>query len=549
MKPNRYNISKKYFALEGIKTTDFISSSDLWLGLFASTLLINILSVLFPLAALQVYDRIIPNKSLDTLSIICFSLVLIYIIEMLIKIARAYIAIWADTRLTFKANLHTVKHLLLANLIEEEKEGPGVYLERLNNFDAMRDFYGGNLIILLLDIPFLLVFLFLIYYIGGILVLIPIILQSTLILLVLSKNSKTHKILNKKSTLNKVKLNFIVEILSSISTVKSLAIEEQILSRYEKLQNKCILEDHTLSLQQAATTRIVSIFSQVNLIFVAGFGTILILNNMLTIGGLAACTLLASRSIQPLNRALNFWNKLQNIKIAKEGRDKILELPLEQTEFKADKLDIVGKIEFKDVAISNLKNINFTVKPKEFIVIQGTSSNLSDRKLLLNAITKLSDIKSGEILIDGQDINLLNSIALRKHIGVLPEKTHLFGGSILENITCFRGGEYEQKAKQIAKEIGLESIIVAMPDGYNTKISANTSLMISQGFKQGILAARVLIDDPKIIIFDEANSTMDINSDQKFMQYFKTLIGKKTIIMISNRPSTYKLATKTYRIE
>ena len=170
----------KYFSIEDIAINDFISSKDLWIGLFASTLLINIISILFPLSVLQVYDRIIPNKSLDTLTVICIALIVIFLFEMIIKIARSYIATWADTRLSFKANLNTVKHLLFADITEEEKEGPGVYLERINNFDAMRDFYGGNLLIILLDIPFLIVFLFLIYYIGGILVLVPITLQTIL---------------------------------------------------------------------------------------------------------------------------------------------------------------------------------------------------------------------------------------------------------------------------------------------------------------------------------------------------------------------------------
>ena len=365
---------------------------------------------------------------------------------------------------------------------------------------------------------------------------------------VIVTRNKLYDNLNKKSSLNKIKLNFIVEILSSISTVKSLSIEEQILNRYERLQNRCIIQDHYLSLQQSNINRIVNIFSQANLITVAGCGAILIINNMLTIGGLAACTLLAGRSIKPLNRAMNFWNKLQNIKIAKEGRDKILELHLEKESLVSKTIPLVGKIELKDITIQNIKNFNLTIMPNECITISGNSSNLPARKALLQIISKSIKPDSGEVLLDDKNIEEYNAHNILCNIGFLPEQGHLFEGSILENITSFRNHTFETKAKKIATEIGLDHIIELMPDGYNTKICANSSLMISQGFKQGILIARVLIDEPNIILFDEANSGMDINSDQKLISYLKNLIGKKTIIIISNRPSTYKLATRIIEI-
>lgn len=537
-----------------IKLKDWLNHKDLIVGLLLSSLLINIVSMIFPLSLLQVYDRIIPNASTNTLVTIIIIVIAAFIIELLLKSLRAYVAAWADTRLTFKRNLKAFKHLVNTKISEYEREGAGVHLDRLNSLDMMKDFYGGQAIVTYMDIPFLVMYLWLISLIGGYLVVVPI---TVLILMVLSTvylSQQVFDLLHKKTMRNEIKINFMVEMLTGIHTVKSLAMEEQLLRRYERLENSDASADYELAQKTSRVARNISLFSQLNLIGIVSMGAYLNIINEMTVGGVAAATILAGKSIQPISKAMNLWNRHQSIKIALEGEEEIYHMPLESSIEETSLGEISGHLILDNVSYSYpgkdesvLENVSIEIQAGECVAILG--DGLSGKTTLISLMTGLLTPTSGKVLIDNKDITQFNLKELRRRIALLPQTGNLFDGTIMQNITMFREDEYHEKAVHITRRLGLHSLIEHMSEGYKTLVGSGNVELISQGFKQGILIGRALIDEPKLILFDEANSAMDIATDDNLKMVLSEIKGKATMVLVTHRPSILKLADRAYALK
>ena len=518
-----------------------------------ASIFINLLGLVFPLFILQIYDRIIPNQSIGTLLVLIALVITAVALEVLLKILRAISMSWASVRTEYLQQQKMVKALLNADMKTYEERGVGEYLECFRSVSALRENLSGQNLVHYVDIPFALVFITLVAYLGGALVLIPLCLLGLLVYIHHATAQKIREFSALKKDNESRRSNYLVELLTAIHTVKTLALEKFIFRRYERLQTRETELNYNLRRSNTTCLNLVGLIAQLNTILIVSFGSILVVKGHMTMGGLAACTLLSSRMMQPVNRILS--QKQADTAQAEAIRklSMIEDITQEAFDPQAQKTTLhAGEIQLEQLTFAYDKKplfnqINLTIPAKATIAITGNSA--SGKSTLLQLITGLLSPDSGRILLDGQDIQAYNADYLHKAIIYLSQEHYLFSGTILDNLTMFKE-IHQEKAYELSRALGLEPLLIKLPHGYHTEVGTTAVELLSPGIKQLITIVRALVSEQlKILLFDEANMALDLPSDFDLIKFLENLRKHCTMILVSYRPSILNLASQRYVIE
>lgn len=538
----------------GLPVKSWLTVEDALIGLLLSSFLINLLGLVFPVCVLQFYDRVIPNKSDGTLAAMVCIILVAMVFETVLKVLRAYVSSWSSARFTFNMGKKLFDHLLYADLSQFEHNTAGTYLDKFNSAESIREYYCGQNLIMLVDLPFIFIYLGLMYFISPYIALVPTIIIVYMLIAGVHSSNKTFKSLENKTDTSEIKSKFLIEMLAGIHTIKALGMEEQFLRRYERLHQREIVGNYELIQRISESSRSGQLYSQLAVILTVTAGAIVVINHMVSVGGLAASILLTGKLMLPVTKLITYIEKKKQLSIAKDDLDFINAFEPEYAVGLQKLEGFSGEVELKDVAFKYrssekyiFKNINLHVMPKETVVIHGAA--FTGKSTLMLIISSLFKINEGKVIIDGVDINNIDLDDYRHRIAYMSEHGELFNGTILENLTLFEPEKYAAEAKEIAKILGLHDIIEAMPQSYDTIVGTGTVDLLSKGHKQMILIIRTLIDKPNLILFDEANLALDIDSDIKLRKYLMSLKGKCTLILSTHRPSLIEMADKHYKFE
>jgi len=519
-----------------------------------SSILINILALALPVVILQVYDRIIPNQATDTFLVLIIGLLLVILADCFLKIWRSMILSWESAKFDHKVSLDAMNKILHTRTQEFESKPAGYYIDKIYALEKIQEFYSGQSILLLMDFPFALVFLVLVGMIAGPLIAIPLVLLMVFLFVSISTGKKLHQALVNRSTMEDRRQNFIIEILQGIHTVKSMAMEPFMLRRYEKLQLQSAESIYELSRLNSVVQGIGATFSQLAVITFVGIGSIYVVNEQLTIGALAAGTMLTSRVLQPGLKAMNIWIQFQSVRLALDKVNELFSLQQEVTgDLKAEG-KLQGAIELEQVCFkypeqNNLliNNLSLTIKPGESIGISG--NNGVGKSTLLNLLSGFLEPKTGTIKLDGQPLENYNAEFLRSQIAIVPQHGVLVEGTILENMTLYREDEATGDAIELSRLLGLEEIVSRLPNGLDTFIGGAAMDNLPEGVKQKIIMVRSMIGHPKIVLFDDANANFDVKNDKRLVEVIKLMQRqKRTIVIVSHRPSFLRLCDKQYNL-
>lgn len=530
------------------------SSPRVGVAVLLASLSINVLSLGLPVVILQVYDRILPSAATETLLFLIVGLSVVLMLDGVLRVARSFITGWTAARFEHLASCAAIDRLLSTDITSFERDAPGIHLDRINGIDALRDFHAGQAKLLLVDLPFVLLFLGLIWIIAGPLVLVPLILLALLAITAILVGRSLKQSLHDRADLDDRRYNFIIEALSGIQTVKVLAMEALLQRRYERLQESGAATTYRSTFLSNIATAVGSLFSNLTMVSVAAVGATYVMASELSIGALAACTLLAGRAVQPLLRALGLWTQFQNIQVAEQRVERLFSLEPEARDAEETAGRLSGAIELQDVSFAYgedepvlLDSVNLKVEPGEIIGVSGGtgSGKTSLLMLMMNALRPTG----GRVLCDGIDVSRFKPDTLRRQIAYLAQGAILFQGTILENITMFRGSEAVEQALAAAQLLGLDKQIHRLPAGFETRVGDGAQDELPNGLKQGIVMARALAGDPRVILFDEANSALDSRSDSVLKAALQSLKGGPTMILVSHRPSLLKLADRVFAIE
>ncbi len=526
-----------------------------WLrpDILVSSIAINMLALAMPMVVLQIYDRILPHQSVATLWTLIIAMVVVAFLDGFLRVSRSVLLSWCGARFEYQSALKALDHLLHCDLVAFESQAQGVYLEKFQALEQIRDFYHGESVLVIIDIPFVFLFLGLIWTFAGYMVLIPVSVIVLFMLVSLFLGQSLRKTLKDRDLQTEHRQNFLIESLQGIHTLKSLAMENQILRRYEKLEGQSATGVYDLARINSIIQGMGSTFSQAVMVSFVAIGSIFAVNGQLSIGALAAGTMLAGRVLQPTLKAMGFWTHMQSVRMAEEKFNQLLSMPSEAVHQQTEEIKLEGGIELKDVYFKHagkeqdlLKGISLKIKPGETIGISGV--NGSGKSTLLNLIMGFVKPSQGEILLDGRDLFSLDRSSVRTQIGLVPQEGVLFQGTLLENMTVFREGESIELAIELAKQLGLDETINHMPDGLDTVVNSSLADSIPYGFRQRLTMVRALIGDLKIILFDDANSGLDYHNDVRLMTLLKRLQGKHTILIISHRPSLLRICDRRFNL-
>ena len=533
------------------------------IDILAASVATNLLSLALPIFLLQVYDRIVPNQAVSTLTLFVIGFIAVLAIDAVLNLCRSYVIGWNGARLQHALSCAAIDRLLSSDVQAFEAQAPGVQLQRLRAIDTLRSFYAGQATLLWIDLPFAALFLGLIALIGQELVLMPLVILVLAALAAMWSGQKLRAALEDRTGSDNRRYNFILDVLSKTPTVKSIGMESLMVRRYERLQGYSAAATYRSTYYSSLARGIGAMSSQVMMAAVAAYGSMLVIGGSMSIGSLAACTLLAGRAARPLLRLLGVWTQYQTVQIARRQVREILAMPQESAGRKATagdaraqmpaRQELEGGVEFKNVEFRYsgktqpiLKNMSIKIAPKEIIGITG--SNGTGKSALLNLVSGLLKPESGDVLIDGVSAQAFDPALLRSQICYLPQNGVLFDGTILENMTMFQSEERLDQAFEIANRLKLSDVIALLPGGYDTRVGDRLEDGLPGGIRQRIAIVRALcaVKDPRIILFDEANALLDPQSDTQLVELLRDYAGRATMIIVSHRPKVLDLADRTF---
>jgi len=525
--------------------------------LLLASVFINILALAMPLTLLQVYDRIIPNSADETLVLLVVGIGSALILEALLRMGRSYVSGWMGARFDHLAGCAALERFLGVSIVDFERVGSGAHLERYNALSTLKEFYAGQAIQALCDLPFAVIYIGAVAYLAGPLFLVPVVLIIFFALVAFIIGKKLRVALQHRMQSDDRRFSFIIEVLGGVHTVKGLAMEEQMIRRYERLQETCANAEHDVALRSSYAQSAGALFSQLVLFSVVGFGSTLVIDGSLTVGGLAACTMLAGRSMQPLQKAVGIWTRFQSIELARERLRELFEMDVEKPPGLPELPPVRGDLTLENVTFTYGKNKDGELMPPLFEnismeigageTISVTGGNASGKTTLLYLMMGVLGPTEGTVRVDGRNLRDYQPSSIRKQAAYLPQEGMLFNGTLLENLTMFRDEKIDD-AMDMSMLLGLDSVVAHMPQGYDTMVGDGAGDKLPKGIKQRISIARALVDKPRILLFDEANASMDGAGDAMLKALLERLKGRVTMVLVTPRPSILNLSDRIYDI-
>jgi len=524
------------------------------LDVIVATCLINTFALTLPLVMMQVYDRILFNQSVNTLIWLVIGGLVALFLESAVKYIRDCISALLASRYEYKTECDIVDAMLSSRLESYEKKSKDDHIESLQSIRKLCKFYSGQFYQVIFDCPFAFIFLFAIYYLGGVLVLYSIILGIVYLCILLLMRKSFKSLTDLQQDEFNFKYRFITQVLDGIPTIKSMCMEEQFLRRYERhqmLHAKSVLNHGAL---KNLPTHLGAFFSQLSMYGTVLLGGNLVIDGSMTIGALTACMMLSTRAFQPIQSASSF---LFNFASAQQYRQRMLEVLAMPPETHPDDRpfpkEIVGHVKVENVSFSwdSTKNkivddLNFEVAHNQMIGIKAAPMSGSTTLLYL-LMGKLQPTQ-GKVYLGGHDIHHYRHDQTAGKIAFLSSETHLFTGSIIENITLFNPGLYSV-AKHTANMIGLDQMVAPLPMGYETDVNPKSGTYLPAALIHCICLARVLIIRPRILFVDKVTLSMDRETEKLFLDVLQRLKKNCTIVCVTNWPVLLGKCDQVYSLE
>lgn len=510
---------------------------------------INLLGLALPLVVLQVFDRVIPFQSRDTLMVLFIGLCVATALDFSFKWARIVLLGHAGEEFEIALGQKFLRKTLNAVPAAFEKKTLGAHYERLGAVAQLRDYYAGQGRLMAVDLPFTGIFVGLIWLIGGWLVVVPV---SGFVILLIFKVMLQHvqgPIFEDRKTLDGRRYSFLIEFLSQIITVKSQTMEPQMLRRYELLQQQSVGISRKLIYNAGLSQSFGAIFSQAAVAAMGLLGAYLVITRAIGVAELAACMLLNGRTVQPLLKMLSFWAQAENVTAA---HSKIAELgALPQREFPTfDPDDLQGAVRFGAVSLGHptrdsylFENVSFALSPGQFLALAGSDG--AGKSSFLRLVLGEQTPTAGDVEIDGFAATHFAECRGAGGICYVDQNPAIFAGTILENISLFGSGSSATQALNAAAEIGLERDIHRMPMGYETRIGTGQPGAVNQGLLQRICLARAIALRPKILLLNDPTTAMDARTIRQFADVLADRHSPMTVIAATRNKALLALADQT----
>jgi HlyB family type I secretion system ABC transporter len=517
---------------------------------FMASIVLQIFGLVSPIFTQLIMDRAVIHKSADSLNTFAIGLVIMGIFQIAMSTLRQYLIYITAIRIDTAMLVGFIRHAFSLPLPYFDTRKVGDITSRIEENHKIRSFITGETLGLVLDILSVFVYVTLMYVYSWklatlVLVSIPPFLIINLIATPFLKRM-SREAFNAYAEEN----SYLIEALNGLRTVKSMAVERTVRWRWEELLNLEIKQQYRKQMFGIKLQAVSSVLDSLSGIALLWLGASLVISGEFSIGQLFAFNMLSDNVIGPFKRLAGLWNQFQEVTIAIERICDVIESPPEEDLHNNSKQQIAklqGHIVFDRVTfrynphveVNTLENVSFEIKPGQTVALVGRSG--SGKTTLAKLLLGLYVPTSGSLLIDGTDINQIALHSLRTQIGVVDQNTFLFSGSIADNIGL---GQQNADAKSIelaAITAGADEFISRMPMTYETQIGEGGG-MLSGGQRQRLAIARALLGSPSLLVFDEATSSLDTESERIIQKNLETICRGRSTIIIAHRLSTVRNA-------
>lgn len=515
----------------------------------AAALLINIIALAMPLFTMNVYDRVVPNRAMETLWVLALGVLLMIGVDMVLRQLRGYFIDLAGARIDLQLSAQIMERVLGLRM-EARPAAVGSFSSNLRSFEVVRDFITSATVTAFIDLPFALIFVLVIALIAWPLVIPVLLAVVAVVIYAWILQHKMHELSETTYRAGALRNATLIESLTALETIKTQGAEGVMQSKWEKsVAFVARVNSQMRYLSAAATNGAMEVQQAVNVVVIIA-GVYLIAAGQLSMGGLIACTMLASRAVAPLGQMVGLLMQYHNAKTSLSSLDEVMKKPVERPVDAAfvHRPELRGEIVFDKVSfnypgaqVAALKGFSCHIPAGERVVVIGRvgSGKTTMQKLLLG----LYQPTQGAVTIDGVDVRQLDPADLRRNIGYVGQDPTLFYGTLRENIAI--GAPYADDAAILAaaEVAGLSEFVNRHPDGFDMLIGERGE-SLSGGQRQGVAIARAFLMDPPILLLDEPTSSMDFTSEQQFKQRLQTFAAHKTVIIVTHRNSLLDLATR-----
>ncbi len=518
--------------------------------IFTEVIIVSVFLQLFALATpfffQIVMDKVLVHRGFTTLDILAIGFGSLLIFELVMGIVRNYLMVHTTSRIDVELGAKLFNHVMRLPAAYFDSRQVGHTVARIKELDTLREFITGGALTLMIDLSFLLLFIAVLWLFSPTLTWIVLgSLPFYLLLSILITPTLRHR-LNESFKRSAENQAFLVESITGIETVKSMALEPRIQQRWEKqIAEATSISFKAKNLSNIAT-QIAQFISKFTTVLIIWFGALLVMDNQLSIGELIAFNMIAGRVSAPILKLVQLWQDVQQAGISLKRLGDLLNTPSE-AHFQASQASLPslqGSITFQHVSFryspnspSVLNRINLVIHAGESIGIVGTSG--SGKSTLTKLIQRTYLPNQGKVLVDGIDLAQVNTDWLRSNISVVPQESFLFNKSVRDNIAIRTPGESMENIVKAAKLAGAHEFITELPAAYDTIVGERGS-NLSGGQRQRIAIARALINNPKILIFDEATSALDYVSEEKIRQQMSRICKGRTVITVAHRLNTVR---------
>ncbi len=541
--PNAKHNLWKYFVL--LKPHWFVL-----LEILFTALVLQVLGLVTPLFTQLLLDRVVVQRSVSTLTAVGIGLLIFSVLRVILSGLRRYLLSHTGNKIDLSLVVGFINHTFQLPLSYFESRYVGDITSRIQEARKIRRFLTGEALSVLLDVFTVFIYAgFMLWYnwkmtlLG--LIVVPIYLVITLISAPILRRI-SRLIFNAKTA----ERSYLIEALTGINTIKSMGIERTVRWRWEDLFNTSI----KINFSGRLFNIYLGVFSDTVDAVVSSvllwFGAWQVIQDQLTIGQLVAFNMLLGNVLSPFERLIGLWDDLQEIFVATERLDDVInEAPEEewQNQIRHPIPPLQGALRFEQVTFrysveseaNTIENLSFSAEPGQTIALVGRSG--SGKTTISKLILGLYLPRSGRILIDDYDITSISLKSLRQQVGVVDQDTFLFGSTIRENISIGHPNATLDNILNAAQLAGADSFIQELPMKYETQIGEGGGLL-SGGQRQRIAIARALLSNPRLLILDEATSNLDAESESIIQTNLNQIRQNRTTIVIAHRLSTIRNA-------
>ncbi len=520
--------------------------------LLASSLAVNTLALALPLMTMQVYDRILSNHASDTLLVLSIGVITAASIECVLRICRSMIVGLNGAHFEHEAAVRALTNVLNAEPRITARDSHAVIAQDIGAAGRLKDYYGGQMMVtLMIDSPFIFVFLALETYLAGWLVLIPIAVLSAFLFASWHQGERVRTLIARREIQDDARYSFITQTLQVIHTIKTYCLEASMARKFEEVQRESGQTNYALACSHGQAGSLSYGFAQLMTISVICGGAPLVMHGHITVGILIACVLLSGQIMQPLQRGLSMWIRFQDITLAKERLTGLMNLPARHVLSTDELVANHGSVKLENVRFSYVEGepvidgAQLEIAPGDAVGIIGPSG--AGKTTLLELIAGVYAPDRGQVLLSGMPTSAIPITERMRYIAHLPMHGLILRGSIMDNLTGFRP-DLHAEARIVADQLGIEEAVSLLPSGYDTPLDGHTTDVVSPGLKQRIAIARALLFKPRLILFQNADHGMDHASYSKIFELLARLKGRTTMVIVSEDRNILSLVDRSYEL-